>query len=96
MAVTSSITSRERIRAPRMSDQRHHCRRGQSGSHRIGAAGEHDRHPRTEDDAGRIGTGQVAELFGQHVARLKVGHQQDVGLTGDGRANLLGLARPPS
>jgi hypothetical protein len=51
----------------------------------VGAAGEDDRHARAEDDAGAERVGQVFELLGEHVAGFEVGHDEDVGASGDGR-----------
>jgi hypothetical protein len=40
---------------------------------RIGAAGQDDRHPRAQHDAGRIGAGQEGQALGEHVAGFQVG-----------------------
>src|SRR5690606_11435814 len=52
----------------------------QPGLQAVGAAGEEDRRPGPQHDAGATGATQVAQLRGQHVAGLHVRHQQDVGL----------------
>ena len=60
----------------------------------VGAAGQDDRHPGAEHDAGGVGVGEEGQFLGQHVAGLDVGHQQDVGVAGDRRDDALGLPRP--
>ncbi len=50
---------------------------------------ENDGHARAEHDAGGIGIGEERQFLGQHVARLHVRHQQDVGITGDRRNDAL-------
>ena len=67
--------------APR-DDERHRARRDACLA-RVGAAGQHDRHARTEHDAGARRAAEVLELLREHVAALEVGHDQDVGGTGD-------------
>ena len=51
--------------------------------HAVGAAGQDDRHARAEHEAGAVGVGEEAQLLGQDVAGLEVGHEQDVGIAGD-------------
>src|SRR5512135_3678239 len=85
-----ALSDRELTLAPGMSDQRQDGGRGQPRTDRVGSAGQHDRDPGPHDDAGPLGTGQVDELLGQDVARLEVGHEQDVGLPGHRRRDLLG------
>ena len=77
----------------RLGEQCRHRARGQSRGHRVGAAGQDDRHARTEHDARGIGVGHEAQALGQHVAGLQVGHHQDVGLPGDRRRDLLDPGR---
>ena len=62
---------------------------GKAGFRGIGAAGKDDGDARTEDDAGELRAAQIFELLGEHVATLEVGDDQDVGLPGDGRAEML-------
>ena len=66
---------------------------GEPGDERIGPAGQDDRHPRAEHDAGGIGAGHEGQALGEHVARLEVGHQQDVGAAGHRRIDLLDARR---
>ena len=40
----------------------------------------YDRHPRPKHDAGGICVGQKGEVFGEHVAGLEVGHDQNLSL----------------
>ena len=51
-----------------MGDERGDHARGGSRFCAVGAAGQHDRHARAEDDAGGQRVGQVFELLGDHVA----------------------------
>ena len=60
-------------------------------SHTVGAARQDDRHPRAEDDAGTIGVGQERELLGEHVARLEIRNEQDVGIACDLRDDAFDL-----
>src|SRR5881394_1471902 len=71
-------------RASAMSDQLHHSDRGQSGAHVICAAGEDDWHTRSKDYSRGIGSGEILQLFGENIARLQVGYEQDVGFARDG------------
>ena len=64
-------------------------------SHAVGAARQDDRHARAEHEAGAVGVREKAELLGEHVAGLEVGHQQNVGIAGDLRLDALDLARLP-
>jgi hypothetical protein len=68
---------------PRAGDQNCDRRGCCAGAQAVGAAGENDRHPGAKHDAGGIGATGRRQLLGQHVARLQVGHDQDVGLSGD-------------
>ena len=54
---------------------------------------EHDRHTRAEHDAGGCRAAEVLELLRQHVARLEVGDDQDVGGARDLRDDALGARR---
>jgi hypothetical protein len=56
---------------------------------RIGAAGEDGGHAGAEDDAGQLRSAQVFKLLGEHVAALEIGDDEDVGLAGDGRDEVL-------
>jgi hypothetical protein len=58
---------------------------------RVGAAGEDGGHARAEDNAGQLRAAQVFELLGEHVAALKIGYNQDVGLSGHRRIQVLDL-----
>ena len=58
-------------------------------SHAVGAARQDDRHARAEHEPGAVGVRQKAELLGEHVARLEVWHEQDVGIAGDLRLDAL-------
>ena len=49
----------------------------------IGAAGKHDGYARAHYNAAGLRIGQVLQLLGQHIARLQIWHDQDVGLTCD-------------
>ena len=46
-------------------------------------AGENDRNPCAQHNSGKLRATQIFKLLGEHVAALEVGHNQDVGLTGD-------------
>jgi len=48
-------------------------------------------HARAEDESPPHQPSQILQLFGQHVPRLQVRHQEDVGLAGDCEAILLGF-----
>jgi len=37
-----------------------------------------------QHDTGGVGIRKKAQLLGDHIAGLEVGHQQNVGITGDG------------
>ena len=84
----SDHLARQRV-APGLGDQRCHRAGREAGLHRVGAAGEHDRHARAQHDAGGIGVGEEGQALGQHVAGLEVGHDQHVGATGHRRHDLL-------
>ena len=60
---------------------------------RVGAAGQHNRHARAHDNAGRLRTTQVFQLLGQHVAGLQIGHDQNVGVARDLGHNALDFCR---
>jgi hypothetical protein len=76
--------------APRLGHQGHHRDGGETGAHAVGAAGQHDGHPRAEHDAGGVGVGEVLELLGHHVAGLQVRQQQDVSPARHRGVDLLG------
>ena len=56
---------------------------GDSGANPVGATCQDDRHPRAQNETGAVGVRQEAELLGEHVARLEVRNQEDVGIAGD-------------
>src|SRR5580704_9976466 len=62
---------------------------GEASLCRVRATGENDRHARSEDDAGKLRSAKVFKLLGEHVAALEVGNDEDVGLPGDGRVEVL-------
>ena len=64
---------------------------GEACDGRVGPAGQDDRHAGAEHDAGGIGVGKEGQALGQHVAGLEIGHDEHVGLTGDGRLDVLDL-----
>ena len=69
---------------------------GEAGFGRVGAAGEDDGDARAEDDAGKLRAAQVFKLLGEHVAAFEIGNDENVGLAGDRRNQILdcgGLAR---
>src|SRR5215813_15309349 len=74
-----------------MRHQRHHRYRSKPAPYVVRAACEYDRHPRAEDNARAVGTGEVLELLGDHVSGLEIRHEQDVRLSSDRRNDLLGL-----
>ena len=55
----------------------------------ISAAGKHNRNARTKDEPCCSGVGEVDQLLGQHVAGLKIGHEQNVGVARDWRDDAL-------
>jgi hypothetical protein len=55
---------------------------GDAGANGVRAAREDDRHARAEHEAGTVGIGQEGELLGEDVARLEIGHEQNVGSPG--------------
>ena len=57
--------------------------RGHARAHVVRAAGEDDRHARAEHDPCRVRVREERELLRDHVARLEIGHQQNVGVAGD-------------
>jgi len=57
---------------------------GQAGFGGIGAAGEDDGYAGAEYDSRQLRAAQVFELLGQHVAAFEIGHDENVGLAGDG------------
>ena len=59
----------------------------------IGPAREDDRHLRAQRDAGELRAAEVFELLGQHVARLQVRHDEDVGHAGHARREILDRGR---
>jgi len=69
-----------------------HCHRttGDSGPHSVCPAGKNHRHPRAKDHACTVGLGQEAELFGENVARFKIGGEQDVRITSNIGVNAFG------
>ena len=66
------------------------CEAGFSG---VGTAGEDRGNARAEHDAGELRAAEVLKLLGEHVAAFEIGHDQDVGLSGDGRNELLDVWR---
>ena len=62
-----------------------HCYRtaGDSGPDTIRPAGKNHRHPCAQDHSSTVSFGEEAELFRENVARLKIGCEQDVRITGD-------------
>ena len=54
---------------------------------------QHDRYPRAEHHTRRIRLRQINEIFGQHVAGLEIGHDQDLRPPGDRRVNALDPCR---
>ena len=66
--------------APRMGVERRHRAGGHPGADIVGPAGQDDRHPRAEHDAGGVGVGHERQVLGQHVAGLEIGHHQDLRL----------------
>src|SRR5262245_47786045 len=76
--------------AARMSGQHGDCATCDSRPNAVGAAGEDDRHSRSQDQTGAVGVSQEAELFSQDVAGFKVGSKKDVRVTRDLGADALG------
>jgi hypothetical protein len=70
--------------APVVGNEFHNCNGRQPCANRVRAAGENDRHARTVDDSGGIGSREVLQLFREHIAGFEVGDQEDVGFSGDG------------
>ena len=62
---------------------------GEARFGRVGAAGEDGGNARAEDDAGELRAAEVLKLLGEHVAAFEIGNDEDVGLAGDGRDELL-------
>ena len=80
--------------ALRVGDQRGDGARGEAGDRRVGPARQDDRNPGAEHDAGRVGIGQEGQALGEHVARLEVRDDEDIGQSGDRRLDVLDLRRP--
>ncbi len=64
---------------------------GEPGFHAIGPAGEDDGHAGADDQPGDGRAAEVFELLGQHIARLQIGREQNVGQTGYRRVDAFGL-----
>jgi hypothetical protein len=92
-AIASLITPPPFAAGPRAATWRRgrHRAGGQTRRDRVGPAGQDDRHARPEHDPRRIGIGHEAEALGQHSCRFQVGNDEDVGLSGHGRVDLLDL-----
>ena len=88
MAQTSGMAS---CAALRIGHERGHGAGGQPGDRRVGPAGEDDRHAGAEHDAGGIGIGQEGQALGEHVAGLEIRNDEDIGLPGHRRLDLLDL-----
>src|SRR6188508_2773510 len=56
-------------------------------SHAVGPARQDDRHPCAEDEARTVGVGEERELLGEHVARLEIRDEEDVGIAGNLRGD---------
>jgi hypothetical protein len=63
--------------------QHRHSATHQSRLSRVGAAGKNGGHARAEHDARELCAAKIFKLLGQHVAALKIGHHQNVGLAGN-------------
>jgi hypothetical protein len=48
------------------------------GIYRIGPTGQHNWHPRSQHNAGRLRLAEKLELLGQHIAAFDVWHNQNV------------------
>src|SRR4029453_19308680 len=64
---------------------------GDPGANRIGSPCQDDRNICAQNETGAVGVRQEAELLGEHVARLEVRNQEDVGIAGDLGHNALYL-----
>jgi hypothetical protein len=73
-------------------DQPGQCARGDPGERTVRPAGENHRDSRTHDKSGGLRISEVVQLLGQHVARLQIRCDQNVGLPGDCRDDPLSLA----
>ena len=49
----------------------------------VRTAGKDDRHPGAKDNARSLCIGQVLQLLGQHIARLQVWHNENIGPASD-------------
>jgi hypothetical protein len=67
--------------------------RGELGAPVVGAAGQDDRHARAEHDPRAIGIAHESELLGENVAGGEIGNDDDVGIAGDHRVDLLDACR---
>jgi hypothetical protein len=56
-----------------------------AGTFTVGTTGQNDRNPCSENYAGVIGPAKEGKLLRLHIACLEIGHNEDVGLAGDGR-----------
>jgi hypothetical protein len=57
--------------------------RGHARAHGVRARSENDRHARAEHNAGRVRLGKECEILGEHVARLEIGHHENLRVPGD-------------
>ena len=93
VSARAHLAAFHRCRAPGVRHQLRDRGGADAHAHVVGAAGEHDRHPRAEHDARAVGAGEVLQLLGEHVAGLDVRHHQDVGPARHRRADALGARR---
>ena len=66
-----------------------HGAAGEAGFSGVGTAGEDDGNAGAEDDAGQLRATEIFKLLGEHVATFEIGNDEDIGLSSDGRVELL-------
>src|SRR5215204_4063879 len=67
-----------------------------AGSDTVGTTRQDNRHPRAQYETGAVRVGEEAELLGEYVAGLEIGHEENVGISRYVRANAFDVGGLPA